>query len=102
MSVLRFLVEEIGVNLDIKCRSPSLGIQEFIFVPSGGPLHQVAAGGSWWHVAKTLLYLIKMGANVELRDDDGATPSQTGLSESRYSGPFHKDAAKLLIECGQM
>ncbi|KAJ6098187.1 hypothetical protein N7499_002561 [Penicillium canescens] len=81
MSVLEFLVEEIGVNLDIKCRSPSLGIQELIFVPSGGPLHQVAAGGSWWHVAKALPYLIKMGANVELR-------------------PFHKDATKLLIEYG--
>ncbi|KAJ5889943.1 hypothetical protein N7504_010753 [Penicillium tannophilum] len=89
--VLRFLVEDMTVNIDVQNREhKGLG---------GSVLHILAAGCNWWHVAQALPYVIKMGANIELRDQNGRTPLHIAL-DFLENGPFYKEAARILVENG--
>ncbi|CAI7609372.1 unnamed protein product [Penicillium glandicola] len=85
MDVVELLVEKLGVNINAQ---------------SGGALHKLALGRSWWHVYKALPYLIKKGANLELRGEDGVTPLHAALHNPYKRGTFCKDAARILIESG--
>ncbi|KAJ5635238.1 ankyrin 2-3/unc44 [Penicillium longicatenatum] len=91
MDVLKFLVEDIGVNINVQHREHK-GL-------CGSVLHSLAAGHHWWHVAEALPYLIKMGANIELRDRKGRTPLHIALDFFK-KGPFYKEAARILVENG--
>ncbi|KAJ6002676.1 hypothetical protein N7451_005223 [Penicillium sp. IBT 35674x] len=91
MGVLQFLVQVIGVNIDVQSREDKgLG---------GSVLHVLAAGCKWWHVAQALPFVIKMGANIELRDQNGRTPLHVALG-FQENGPFYKEAARTLVENG--
>lgn len=91
MDVLQFLVEEIGVDINVQHRKhKGLG---------GSVLHSLADGAHWWHVAQSLPYVIKMGANIELRDSRGCTPLHIAL-ESLKNGPFCEEAANILVSNG--
>lgn len=69
--------------------------------------HQLAKGRHWWHVAQALPYLISKGANISLPDpqNDNRTPIHIalgGFAKQRGLdlGPFHMEAARLLISEG--
>ncbi|KAJ5385402.1 hypothetical protein N7517_003313 [Penicillium concentricum] len=97
MGVVELLVEKVGVSLNAQCiESPSRGDSKV----AGGALHKLALGRSWWHVYKALPYLIKKGANLELRGEDGVTPLHAALHTHQARGPFHLNAARILIESG--
>ncbi|KAJ6103909.1 ankyrin 2-3/unc44 [Penicillium sp. IBT 16267x] len=81
MDVLKFLVEDIGVNINVQHRKyKGLG---------GSVLHSLAAGFHWWHVVQALPYLIKMGR----------TPLHIALDFYK-NGPFYKETARILVENG--
>ncbi|KAH7011276.1 putative ankyrin repeat protein [Ilyonectria destructans] len=88
MDVVRLLVERFGVPI----HEPTLGYSA---------LHYVAQGKSWWHAHQALPYLLKAGADVQIRDGLGRTPLHLALKPDRdYSGLFHTAAAEAIIEAG--
>ncbi|KAJ5208065.1 hypothetical protein N7449_002444 [Penicillium cf. viridicatum] len=95
MDVVEFLVEKVGVNLNAQFRKSSVweGTKT-----AGGALHKLALGRSWWQVYKALPYLIKKGADFELRSEAGVTPLHAAMNPKH--GPFRRDAVEILIECG--
>lgn len=95
MDVVEFLVEKVGVNLNAQFRNRPVweGTKT-----AGGALHKLAVGRSWWQVYKALPYLIKKGADLELRSEDGETPLHAAMNPKH--GPFRRDAVEVLIECG--
>lgn len=99
MDVVELLVGEMGVNINAQ-RRERVYRKGYQVLTAAGALHKLAAGHSWWHVDEALPYLIKMGANLELRDENGATPLHIALDCSGYKGAFYKKAAKILIESG--
>jgi hypothetical protein len=95
MNVVEFLVEKVGVSVNAQFRKTSR-----VTKVAGGALHKLALGRSWWHVYKALPYLIENGANLELRSEDRVTPLHAALHTYRKRGPFHRNAAMILIESG--
>ncbi|KAJ5535052.1 hypothetical protein N7527_001306 [Penicillium freii] len=95
MDVVEFLVEKVGVDINAQFRNGSVweGTKT-----AGGALHKLALGRSWWQVYKALPYLIKKGADLELRSEDGVTPLHAAMNPKH--GPFRRDAVEILIECG--
>ncbi|KAJ5468748.1 hypothetical protein N7475_006500 [Penicillium sp. IBT 31633x] len=98
MNVVELLVEKFSISLNAQRRTAIWDL-EFPQVTEG-PLHVLAAGHNWWHVDKALPYLIKKGANLEIRDENAMTPLHTALDSSRSRGPFYKIAIKVLMESG--
>ena len=100
MDMVELLVEKIGVDINARQRGETWesGSREVILC--GGALHGLAKGNNWWHVNKALPYLIKKGANMELRDEKGATPLHIALGHEKFLGPYRKEAARLMIESG--
>ncbi|KAI9154869.1 Ankyrin-3 [Paramyrothecium foliicola] len=96
MSILRLLVDSLGVNIDQQ-RLVCKGWDKDRKVAKGGsPLHELASGGHWWQATKGIPFLIERGADLELRDDEGKTPLLRALG-----GDGHRPlAARMLIESG--
>ncbi|GKT46777.1 ankyrin-2 [Colletotrichum spaethianum] len=63
-------------------------------------LHSLAAGHWWWQVGQALPYLISKGADLEIRNSKGQTPLHVALGGGDSNGPYHSDAAHLLILAG--
>ncbi|KAJ5554058.1 hypothetical protein N7513_004017 [Penicillium frequentans] len=97
MDVVKLLVEGFGVNIDAKCTHRIFRDGNFRPSITKGVLHDLALGKLWWHVDKALPYLIRMGANINIRNRDGETPLIIALN-TRH--PFSKEAFKALIEAG--
>jgi ankyrin repeat protein len=100
MEVVRMLVEKLDVNININGRKESYTSGKREFVLGNGALHDLAEGVTWWNVHQALPYLIRKGANLELRNDDGETPLHVALDYERYKGVFYKDAVKILLDNG--
>ncbi|QKX59622.1 uncharacterized protein TRUGW13939_06759 [Talaromyces rugulosus] len=100
MEVVKVLVEDFTVNVNAKLRVDAYITGRRESVSGDSALHHLAEGCSWWHVDQALPYLIKMGADLEIRDEKGATPLHVALDFSRYNGVFHKEAARVLIDGG--
>lgn len=100
MDVVRILVEKMGVNININGRKESYSSGKREFVSGNGVLHDLAEGATWWNVHQAFPYLIRKGANLELRNDDGDTPLHIALDYERYKGVFYKDAVKILLDNG--
>ncbi|KAJ5987256.1 hypothetical protein N7451_011621 [Penicillium sp. IBT 35674x] len=97
MDVLKLLVEGFGVNINAKCTQRIFRGQNLRPSFTKAALHDLALGKLWWHVDKALPYLIRMGANINIRNRDGETPLIIALN-TRH--PFSKEAFKALIEAG--
>ncbi|KAG7287290.1 hypothetical protein NEMBOFW57_006798 [Staphylotrichum longicolle] len=101
MSVLRFLVDEMGASVDAGYLA---GAPE----PPGGyaseagdsPLHVLAHGQEWWQAYQALPYLLSRQADVERRDRKGMTPLQNTVANRWRAGLFQKDAVKVLAAAG--
>lgn len=100
MDVVKLLVEGFSVNINAKSRVRVYNMEECESMPSDGALHCLAEGCSWWHAHQALPYLIKMGADLEIRDTNGATPLHVALGFSQCKGVFYREAARVLIESG--
>lgn len=97
MDVLTQLVEVFGVSMDAQRREHEYRGGKYRNRMSMGALHYLATGNCWWYVDRALPYLIQKGANIELRNHDGATPLHIALTST---DAFCKEAAKILIKGG--
>ncbi|KAF4904338.1 Ankyrin-3 [Colletotrichum fructicola] len=96
--VLCLLVEDFGADInEMSWSTMKFGNDELQTMQ--GALHMLARGNHWWHVAQALPYLIGRSASLELRNAQGQTPLQIALEcgGNIRTGPFHRDAARLLI-----
>jgi ankyrin repeat protein len=100
MEVVRILVEKMGININSKCRKETWASGKREIVLGNGILHDLAEGTTWWNVHQALPYLMRKGANLDLRNDDGETPLHIALDYERYKGVFYKEAVKILLEHG--
>lgn len=100
MDVVRILVEKMGVSINLNHRKESWANGKHQSVLGNGVLHDLAEGATWWNVHQALPYLIRKGANLELRNDDGETPLHISLDYERYKGVFYKEAVKFLLDNG--
>jgi ankyrin repeat protein len=105
LDMMRLLVEtfRVGVNevrIGLgKVRIPN-GMLRNSPVPTDSALHYAARGYSWWHAHEALPYLLKVGADANLRSYNEDTPLHVALWRLNYKGPFAKDAARILVENG--
>ncbi|CAG8269634.1 unnamed protein product [Penicillium nalgiovense] len=95
MDMVEYLVEKVGVSVNAQFTKISFGAQT-----AGGTLHKLVLGRNWWHVYKALPYLIKKGANLELRGVEGVTPLHVALHTPYTRGLFRRNAVRILIESG--
>ncbi|KAJ5096668.1 hypothetical protein N7456_007389 [Penicillium angulare] len=97
MDVLKLVVEDFGVNINAKRTQRifrDLGHHPTI---CNGVLHDLALGKFWWHVNEALPYLIRMGADINIRNREGKTPLIVALKSDH---PFSKEASQTLIRAG--
>ncbi|CAG8372237.1 unnamed protein product [Penicillium salamii] len=100
MKVVRTLVENMGVNIDAKCRQRRWVDGKNKNVLDGAVLHSLAHGSTWWSVHQALPYLISKGANLEVGNDRGDTPLHIALDYNKSRGVFHRDAVDILLDHG--
>ena len=102
MDVVKFLVDEMRVNIDTRSRRSVRNYEkrtnETHFAT--GVIHELAHGTCWWHVESALPYLVERGGDMELRDHEGKTPLQIAFTRSFNSGPFQRQAARVLVKHG--
>jgi ankyrin repeat protein len=94
MSMLRFLVEELGVDVNDGYYIWNNGKE---YVPVNSAVNICAQAEHWWQVAEALPYLLSRGANLEIKDACGRTTLVWALN---WSGKYRLRVAKLLIEAG--
>lgn len=104
MEMVRFLVEEIGCDVDFQ----GYVRVHFADLPTGfgickheTPIHALVRGRTtWWHISQALPYLAgNRGANLELRDCFGSTPLDVAVSHiGRVT--FSRGAVDKLLELG--
>ncbi|KAK4031963.1 ankyrin-2 [Parachaetomium inaequale] len=103
MDVLRILVEKMNAAVDAghlehKYQSETAS---FEYEAGDAPLHVLAKGERWWQVHEALPYLLLRKPDLEVRDHEGETPLHKALDNTQYKmGPFHKEAARLLVAAG--
>ncbi|KAF9870565.1 ankyrin repeat-containing protein [Colletotrichum karsti] len=105
MDVVQILVESAGVNLNA-CTQKSTSKPGFFGAVTpgtesdgGSVLHALIRGGSWWQISEALPYLVKAGASMEVRDDNGLTPLNVAL-EQIGSLTFNRRTVETLIKLG--
>ncbi|CEJ61615.1 hypothetical protein PMG11_10145 [Penicillium brasilianum] len=100
MEVVCFLVEKMGVDININARKKGYTSGKDGLLSGNGVLHDLAGGVTWWNVHQVSPYLIGKGANLELRNHDGDTSLHIALEFRKYKGVFYKDAVKILLDNG--
>ncbi|KAI0467992.1 ankyrin repeat-containing domain protein [Xylaria cf. heliscus] len=95
MEMVRFLVEDCGVDLDKLHREQHGNGTE-------SPLLSVAKGAQWWHAALAVPYFIERSADLNVRNHDGQTPLHVALDANhRVScGLFCEDIVRALLKAG--
>ncbi|KAJ5432500.1 uncharacterized protein N7458_011656 [Penicillium daleae] len=97
MDVLKLVVEDFGANINAKGTQRIFRDKGYFPSITNGVLHELAVGKLWWHVDKALPYLIRMGADINIRNRNGETPLIVALNSCH---PFSKEASKALIRAG--
>ncbi|RSL50140.1 hypothetical protein CEP54_012087 [Fusarium duplospermum] len=99
MDVVRLLVDKFGVDVN-EMSYPAGSARD---IEKSSALHLVSFGRAWWHVHQALPYLLKAGADINIRNSNGQTPlliALGGLDRRYLYGPYCMDATKMLIEAG--
>ncbi|KAJ5633076.1 hypothetical protein N7490_009415 [Penicillium lividum] len=94
MDVLRLVVEDYGANINAKRTQRIIRNRKNLPSITHGVLHDLAAGKVWWHVDQALPYLIRMGADINIRNRNGETPLIVALKSCH---PFSREASETLI-----
>ncbi|VUC36282.1 unnamed protein product [Clonostachys rosea] len=98
MTMVRYLVEELGVDVDDGFYSwPSYYQNVFEYQKVNDAVNKCCSGDHWWQVAEALPYLLKRGANLEVRDVCGRTTLLWALG---CSSNYKRRIIKTLIEAG--
>ncbi|KAJ5547867.1 hypothetical protein N7513_005101 [Penicillium frequentans] len=102
MAVVRFLVEEMGINISATSRKETFVIRSMRMekVSDSSVLHEIALGKTWWNVHEALPYLIRKGADLEVRNGSGDTPLHIAIEHNSYKGAFYKEAVQILLDGG--
>ncbi|EXK24272.1 hypothetical protein FOMG_18991 [Fusarium oxysporum f. sp. melonis 26406] len=107
LDMMRLLVEKFRVDInELRFGLGSVRVPRGMchtLVPTDSALHYAARGYSWWHAHQALPYLLKAGADINVRSYDEDTPLHMALWGHGYPdrlGPFAKDAARILVENG--
>ncbi|CAI6038839.1 unnamed protein product [Clonostachys chloroleuca] len=101
MGVVELFVDKFGVDINEMRFHNVYEDGKYALLPTESPIHYVSRGDNWWHVNQALPYLIKASAQLESRNEKGQTPLLFALKGGDYyPGPFHRDAARILIESG--
>ncbi|CAG9983012.1 unnamed protein product [Clonostachys byssicola] len=87
MVILQLLVERFGVDINELHYDRDLKA-------TNSALHSLAQSTSWWHTQQALPYLIKAGADLNIRNYLGQAPLHIALKES------NREVAISLIEAG--
>ncbi|KAI0971998.1 ankyrin repeat-containing domain protein [Xylaria arbuscula] len=95
MEMVRFLVEDCGVDVD-KLHSEKHGNS------TDSQLLSVAKGEQWWHAALAVPYFIERSAELNVRDHDGQTPLHIALrpKHETFQKLFGKDIVQALVKGG--
>ncbi|KAI1311251.1 ankyrin repeat-containing domain protein [Xylaria venustula] len=95
MEMVRFLVEDCGVDVD-----KLHGIEHGNVTDS--PLLSVAKGEQWWQAALAVPYFIERSANLNVRNRAGQTPLHIALGTGHgiSCGFFRKDVVQALVKGG--
>lgn len=94
---LKLVIEEFGVNINAKRKQTPSSDPWYFPAKCNGVLHDLALGKFWWHVNEALPYLIRMGADINIRNRDGETPLIAALKSRRV---FSREAVEILIRAG--
>ncbi|KAJ5288158.1 hypothetical protein N7478_003844 [Penicillium angulare] len=97
MDVLKLIVEDFGVNVNAKRTQRIYRDRRYRPTICDGVLHDLSIGRFWWHVNEALPYLIRMGADINIRNREGQTPLIAALKSHH---PFSKEASEILIRAG--
>ncbi|KAJ5094572.1 hypothetical protein N7456_010433 [Penicillium angulare] len=99
LDMLKLLVEKKGVEVNARHRiSPGYGILAEL---GGSALHELVKRRTWWSVNQAIPYMIKMGADIELRNENGETPLHLALNGTLRRQPeLYKDAVRILVHSG--
>ncbi|VUC26516.1 unnamed protein product [Clonostachys rosea] len=74
LAMLRFLIEELGANINIQDLEITGSREMRKYVKGNGPLHELVRNENWWAAARGLPYLLEQGAEVDLPDKTSRTP----------------------------
>ncbi|KAF1839459.1 ankyrin [Decorospora gaudefroyi] len=102
MDVVRLLLEKFYVDVDqFRYQTVWLDNSKYELEPHETALHFLAKGTHWWHTALAMPYLISKGAKINIKNHAGCTPLHIALGGlDERVGPFHKDAARVLVAAG--
>lgn len=102
MDIVRLLVEKFRVDTG-ECLLDKQWTKDNVYelVPYENPMHYLAKGCYWWNVALALPYLISQKVDINARNYKKQTPLHFALGgNGNYLGPYHKEAARILVEAG--
>ncbi|CAH0050929.1 unnamed protein product [Clonostachys solani] len=94
MVILQLLVEKFSVNINEGHYSKEDINGKDKFVVTDSALHCLAQKTAWWHTQQALPYLIRAGADLNIRNYKGQTPLHVALQHA------NREAAISLIEAG--
>ncbi|KAF6814465.1 ankyrin repeat-containing protein [Colletotrichum sojae] len=98
MDVLRVLVETVGVDVNCRRRAAS-GRPQSADANGGSILHALVRSQRWWHVSQALPYLVRMGADIEIKDNEGLTALGAAL-EGLGTIIFDRRVVEALLDLG--
>ncbi|KAK6507157.1 hypothetical protein TWF481_005605 [Arthrobotrys musiformis] len=100
MDVLRFLVEEVGVDVNTRHIKYVKRGDEWEYISSKSSIRVLITQNRWWQANQAIPYLIQRGANIEIPCYSGITPLHAAVKLDQRKYPFNYRTIKLLLSHG--
>ncbi|KAF3925695.1 Tankyrase-2 [Arthrobotrys entomopaga] len=102
MELLRFLVEDLGIDTNTAYmsyqRSENSRCLEYLRDQTA--LHVIATHYRWWQVAEALPYLIQHGSDISARGWGGLTPLHAAVNHVELEYPLNRQVINSLLSHG--